>query len=77
MKEFTQAGRPGAYLRILEEGQVAAGDVIEVVHRPEHDVTLGLAFAAKTAQGVDRSALLPALTDLSPKWQEWAAAGER
>lgn len=75
VKEFTQAGRPGAYLRIIEEGEVTAGDGIEVVHRPGHSVTLGLAFAAKTAQGVDRTALLPALADLSPKWQEWATAG--
>src|SRR5918994_2065617 len=30
-RQFAGAGRPGAYLRILEEGDVAAGDPVEVV----------------------------------------------
>ena len=28
---FARAGRPGAYLRIVEEGDIGAGDTIEVV----------------------------------------------
>lgn len=75
VKEFTAAGRPGAYLRIVEEGEVRAGDGIEVVHRPTHGVTLGLAFAAKTAAGPTRAELLPALADFGPKWQEWIIKG--
>lgn len=39
-KRFGLAGRLGAYLRVLREGDVAAGDAIEVVHRPGHDVTI-------------------------------------
>ncbi|MGH8904146.1 MAG: MOSC domain-containing protein, partial [Egibacteraceae bacterium] len=39
-RQFTAAGRPGAYLRILEEGDVGAGDAVEVVHRPGHGVTV-------------------------------------
>ena len=35
IRRFTQAGRPGAYLRIVTEGDIGAGDRIEVVHRPE------------------------------------------
>jgi MOSC domain-containing protein YiiM len=38
-KRFAAAARPGAYLRIVEEGDIGAGDEIEVVARPEHDVT--------------------------------------
>ena len=34
--------RPGAYLRIVEEGEIGAGDAIEVVHRPEHEITIAL-----------------------------------
>lgn len=75
VKEFTAAGRPGAYLSIVERGEVGAGDAIEVVRRPAHGVTLGLAFAAKTAAGPTRTELLPALPDFSPKWQEWIAKG--
>src|SRR4029453_13393340 len=35
-RRFAAAGRPGAYLRIRAEGEVAAGDPVEVVHRPGH-----------------------------------------
>lgn len=38
---FAAAGRPGAYLRILEEGEVGAGDLVQVVHRPTHELTVG------------------------------------
>ena len=33
--EFIDGGRPGAYLRIVEEGEVAAGDAVRVVSRPD------------------------------------------
>ncbi|PWI43722.1 MOSC domain-containing protein [Streptomyces sp. ICBB 8177] len=36
MKRFTLAARPGAYLRVIEPGEIRAGDAIEVVRRPEH-----------------------------------------
>jgi MOSC domain-containing protein YiiM len=36
---FAAAGRPGAYLRVLTEGELGAGDAIEVVHRPDHGIT--------------------------------------
>jgi len=32
--EFIDGGRPGAYLRIVEAGDVGAGDVVRVVSRP-------------------------------------------
>ena len=31
IKRFAQAGRPGMYLRVLEPGQVAAGDALRVL----------------------------------------------
>ena len=39
-KRFMAAARAGAYLRIIEEGELRAGDIIGVVHRPDHGVTL-------------------------------------
>jgi MOSC domain-containing protein YiiM len=39
VKRFAQASRPGAYLRILKEGDLGAGDRIEVARRPDHGVT--------------------------------------
>lgn len=76
VKEFTAAGRPGTYLRIIEEGELGADDGIEVEHRPAHQVTVALAFAAKTAAGPSRADLLPGLADFAPKWQEWITSGQ-
>jgi MOSC domain-containing protein YiiM len=41
LRHFTRAGRPGAYLRIVEEGELAAGDPVQVVYRPDHGLTIG------------------------------------
>lgn len=46
IKQFAAAGRPGAYLRIIVEGDVGAGDPIEVVHRPAAGTTIGASFRA-------------------------------
>ena len=39
-RRFQQMGRMGAYLRIVHEGDIGAGDAVEVVSRPDHGVTL-------------------------------------
>jgi MOSC domain-containing protein YiiM len=57
VKRFTAGGRPGPYLRVLEEGTLSAGDGIVVEHRPGHGVTVTTMFRALTT---DRS-LLPDL----------------
>lgn len=48
LKRFTQAARPGAYLRVIEPGDIRSADAVEIVHRPDHDVTVALAFRAMT-----------------------------
>ena len=42
VKAFAVVRRPGAYLRIVEEGELGAGDAVAVVHRPEHGITIAL-----------------------------------
>jgi MOSC domain-containing protein YiiM len=46
LKRFAAASRPGAYLRIIDEGDVGAGDEVVVVSRPDHGVTVRLVFDA-------------------------------
>ena len=46
VKTFTRASRPGAYLRVLEPGEVWAGDPVTVEDRPAHGVTIAQAFRA-------------------------------
>lgn len=50
IKQFTRAARPGAYLRVIEPGEIRAADPVEVVHRPHHDVTVALVFRAMTLE---------------------------
>jgi MOSC domain-containing protein YiiM len=66
VKRFVLAGRPGPYFRVLEEGVVEAGDAIEVVDRPAHDVSVGELFAALTI----RPGLLPRLAGV-PGLKPW------
>ena len=40
VKLFAQAGRPGAYLRIITEGELGAGDLVDITERPAHAVTI-------------------------------------
>jgi MOSC domain-containing protein YiiM len=46
VRRFADRARPGAYLRVLQPGVLAAGDPIEVVHRPGHGVTASYLFRA-------------------------------
>lgn len=75
LKAFSERGRPGAYLRVVTPGPVRPGDPVEVVHRPDHDVDVGLCFAALVR---DRR-LLPRLweagEDLEPELEALVRAG--
>ncbi|HEX8092809.1 MOSC domain-containing protein [Jatrophihabitans sp.] len=51
-KRFIAAGRPGAYLRVLTEGAVGAGDEVRILERPAHGLTLAETLRALTG---DRS----------------------
>ncbi|MEN3536591.1 MOSC domain-containing protein [Microbispora sp. ZYX-F-249] len=46
VKRFTESGRPGAYFRVVERGELGAGDEIEVLDRPSDGVTIAEAFRA-------------------------------
>ncbi len=35
---------------MIEPGEIQAGDEIEIVHRPDHDVTVALTFRALTVE---------------------------
>ncbi|MDH6111253.1 MOSC domain-containing protein YiiM [Kitasatospora sp. MAP12-15] len=50
IKRFTLAALPGAYLRVVEPGEIRAGDPVEIVHRPDHEVTVALSFRALTLE---------------------------
>ena len=61
IKRFTAHGASGAYLRVLETGDLGAGDPVEVVSRPDHGITLGLAFRALTTEPARLADLEPVI----------------
>lgn len=72
IRRFTEAGRPGAYLRVLQPGPVEAGDPLKVVHRPPHGVSITMAMFALTIKPELRHALLEAGDDLPVEMRESA-----
>ncbi|QZQ54587.1 MOSC domain-containing protein [Curtobacterium sp. TC1] len=65
VRRFTEEGRPGAYLRVVKSGPVAAGDPVVVTHRPAHGVTIGEVFAGLTPERA--RAVLESGERLAPK----------
>jgi MOSC domain-containing protein YiiM len=74
VKRFAAHGATGAYLRVLETGDVGAGDAIEVVLRPDHGVTVERAFRIVMTQKSRLPELAPALSYLPHKDQPKVAA---
>ena len=72
-RAFLHAGRPGAYLAIAREGALQAGDAVEIIHRPEHDVTVALVIEALLLDRGRLGELEPARSDMLPKLAGWYA----
>jgi MOSC domain-containing protein YiiM len=72
VKRFTRKGAPGAYLRVVEPGDIRVGDRVEIVHRPDHDVTVALLFRAGTTERELLPRVLAAGTALHPEALEEA-----
>lgn len=66
VKRFLHSGRTGFYLAVLREGEVTAGDSIELLARDEHGVTVADIVSLYTADATNQELLrrvseLPAL----------------
>ena len=66
VRRFTEAGRPGAYARVLTPGTVRAGDEVRVAEVPTHGVTIGRVFAGVDDDEAGRLLDAYALSDLAP-----------
>lgn len=69
-RRFQAEGRMGAYFRIVREGDVGAGDTIQIVSRPEHGVTLADMVAA--VRDPSRGATLARIPRLPSFWRRIA-----
>jgi MOSC domain-containing protein YiiM len=70
-RRFTEAMRPGAYLRIIAEGDVTATDEIRIVEKPNHDLTIRDVFRIFTRDRHQVERLL-AIRQMSESWKKWA-----
>jgi MOSC domain-containing protein YiiM len=72
VRTFADAGRPGAYMRVIEAGTVGAGDEVEVVSRPDHGVDVALASRAIRGDRelIPRLLDAPQLPDRVLRWAE-------
>ena len=70
-RRFREAGRAGAYLSIVQEGEVGSGDSLRVLHVPSHPVTLGmLAYLSNLDRRLSNLVKHLASKDLTD--EEWA-----
>jgi MOSC domain-containing protein YiiM len=65
IKRFTEHGAPGAYLRVVSEGTVGAGDTVTVLDRPGHRVTIGDVFRPRDTDADRLRRLLDQQQDLA------------
>ncbi|MCA9832905.1 MAG: MOSC domain-containing protein [Thermomicrobiales bacterium] len=72
IKEFTVEGKPGPYLRVVQPGEIRTGDPIEVVFRPDHELTIATLFRIKTTQKNRRRELLQAADYLPENYLAFA-----
>jgi MOSC domain-containing protein YiiM len=70
VKRFAQAERPGAYLRILQEGELGAGDRVDITARPSHGVTVAQVSRAIMLDetGLEAAAQAPELPEKLSRW---------
>ena len=70
-QRFTRARRPGTYLRIVEPGDIGAGDDVHVISRPDHGVTVGDIWRVYHHDRREAGALLE-VSQLGDSWRAWA-----
>jgi len=74
-RRFATASRWGAYLRIVEEGDVAAGDSVVVLSRPDHSVTIDL-IGRIYEDDHSRASEMLAAPQLPESWRSWVLNAE-
>ncbi|WP_322749588.1 MULTISPECIES: MOSC domain-containing protein [unclassified Frankia] len=73
-RRFAAAGRPGAYVRVLQEGELAAGDRLHVLSSPDQAVTVGLVATAYHSHDAQLTGAVLRAPGLPASWYDWARA---
>jgi len=75
-RRFTEAMRPGAYLRIITEGELGKGDSIRILEKPDHTLTVRDIFRIYVRDRHEVASLLEA-PQVSENWRHWAKSKMR
>ena len=70
--KFGAAGRPGAYLRIIAEGDIGAGDEVRSLYKPSHGITIGEVAHIYHSDHA-RASLLLEIDELAEPLKNWAS----
>jgi MOSC domain-containing protein YiiM len=70
MEAILTSARGGWYLRVLEEGEIQAGQALVLVRRPNPGWTVARVFRAYLGKESEERRAAAALEQLTPKWQE-------
>ena len=70
-RKFTKALRPGAYLRIIQEGTLERGDSIEILEKPDHALSVRDVFEIYTQLHANANKILE-VSKMSDAWKKWA-----
>ena len=70
VKRFLASGRSGYYLKVMQEGEVGAGDVIELISRDGHAVTVA-DVANIYRDGTDKLGLLQRVVQVEALPENW------
>jgi len=71
LRRFIEALRPGAYLRIITEGSIGAGDSIRVVQESNSPLTVRDVFRIYNRDRHEADKIL-AVPQMSQAWKRWA-----
>jgi MOSC domain-containing protein YiiM len=71
VRRFTEALRPGPYLRIVSGGDVGAGDEIRILSKPDHRLSVRDVFRIYTRDRDECGRLLE-VPQMSEAWKRWA-----
>jgi len=73
VKRFQKSGKTGFYLAVVREGEVTAGDALELVARDEQGITVADIVALYTADAADQEVMRRAidLPALPVSWRDY------
>ncbi|MFD2093073.1 MOSC domain-containing protein [Blastococcus deserti] len=74
VERFAAHGATGVYLRVLQTGEIGAGDAVEIVRRPDHGITVETAFRIAMTQKSRLPELAPVLEYLPDRARSKMAA---